>query len=75
MDKCHIERFVDLLSYSVDYMTSDLEIPDYNFPNIDIESGVTPEEIAMHLRNKFRLGIEPINNIINLLERNGVIVY
>lgn len=75
MDKCHIERFVDLLSYSVDYMTSDLEIPDYNFPNIDIESGVTPEEIAMHLRNKFRLGIEPINNIINFLERNGVIVY
>lgn len=74
-DKGKIERFVEAVAYCVDCMSDDLELPDFKFMCLDVETGITPEQVALQVRRQFRLGLAPIQNICNLLERNGVIVY
>lgn len=70
-----ITRFTKLVAYALDQLFEDMEVPAFNIPQIDIESGVTPEEIAQIVRRKFRLGTEPVRDIYGLLERNGVFIY
>lgn len=74
-EKGKIERFVESVAYCVDCMCEDLEVPDFRFPCIDVESGVEPEEIALQVRRMFRLGVSPILNLCNFMERNGVMIY
>lgn len=50
-----------------------LEFPKLNLIEINREKEDI-ENIALKLREKWNLGLNPINNIVNLLERNGIIV-
>lgn len=74
-DRDKIDRFVSLVAYCFDWLTESVEIPDFKFKYIDLESGATPEEVATHVRRQFRLGIYPIEDMCNFLERNGVTVF
>lgn len=48
--------------------------PDLNVPKLDLSEYETIEDIAMAVRNYWNLGEEPVINMVNLLEKNGIIV-
>lgn len=74
-DRGVIDRFVSIVAYCYDWMCDMMDFPSFSFSYFDIEEGFTPEEVAQNVRRKFRLGVEPVRNIVNLIEANGVLVY
>ena len=70
-----IDRTISLIAYCFDWLSEFVEIPDYSFGYYDMDNGISPEELAGHIRNKYRLGMSPISDICNFLERNGVFIY
>lgn len=74
-DRDKIDRFVSLVAYCFDWLTESVEIPDFKFRYIDLESGATPEEVASYIRRQFGLGVQPLGDICNFLERNGVFIF
>lgn len=54
-----------------DYLESYID-----FPKLDNESlnYTSPEDAAIKLRNKWNLGANPINNILEIMEQHGIIV-
>lgn len=70
-----IEYTNKLVGHLIDQMTDSLEWPDLRIEPLDLEDGYTPEYVAQHTRRVFRLRPdEPVERIIGLLERNGIIV-
>lgn len=69
-----------LAGYVVDYLEKWIEFPQLNLPDTksftnsewDIAS---IERLANHTREYWGLGDSPIGNIVNLLERNGIMVF
>lgn len=49
-----------------------ISFPELNLPKID--DNATPTEVAHYLRQFWKLGNEPIKNLISVLESNGLIV-
>lgn len=74
-NRSFIDRHISLIGYCVDWMMDSINIPPFKFTYIDIEGGISPEEVARHIRRKFHLGVEPIENLVSFLEQNGIIVY
>lgn len=70
-----IDRTISMIAYSFDWLSEFVELPEYTFGYYDMDSGINTEELAMHIRNKYRLGVSPISDICNFLERNGVFIY
>lgn len=75
MDRDKIDRFISVVAYCFDWMSDFIELPSFQFKYIDLERGATPEEVALIVRRQFKLGVAPIENICNFLERNGIFVY
>lgn len=73
--RAQMERFVSIVAYMVDWMSEELEYPEFKFNYIDVEQGFSPAEIARITRRQFKLGNLPIRDIFGLLESNGIIVY
>lgn len=73
--RAQMERFVSIIAYMVDWMSDELEFPEFKFNYIDVEYGFSPMEIARIVRRQFKLGNLPIRDIFGLLEANGIIVY
>lgn len=55
-----------------DFLSEYIEFPKLNLP--DFEEGLSIEEKALKLREYWGLGIEPIKDIIYVMEKNGIIV-
>lgn len=70
-----IDRTISLIAYCFDWLSEFVELPDYTFDYFDMDSGISTEELATHVRSKYRLGVSPIRDICNFLERNGVFIY
>lgn len=70
-----IDRTISMIAYCFDWLSEFVELPEYTFGYYDMDSGISPEELAEHIRNKYRLGVLPICDICNFLERNGVFIY
>ena len=70
-----IDRTISMIAYCFDWLSEFVELPEYTFGYYDMDSGINTEELAMHIRNKYRLGVSPISDICNFLERNGVFIY
>lgn len=75
VDRDKIDRFVSIAAYCIDWISEFVEFPPFQFKYIDVESGATPEEIAMQVRRQFKMGIYPIEDICNFMERNGIFIY
>jgi len=74
-DRIDIEQSYKLIGYMVDEMADSLMWPEFTFKTLDLEEGYTPQYVAKHTR-KF-LGLkpnEPIRDICNLLEVNGIVI-
>jgi len=54
------------------YLNDYIEFPSLNLPEIHEDTDI--EEAAMILRNYWKLGERPINNIIYTVEQNGILV-
>lgn len=64
-----------------DYLEQYVDFPRLNFPKITYDDeGMDPisndciEEYAMTLREHWKLGIGPIENLINIIQKNGIMV-
>ncbi|QQL51199.1 helix-turn-helix domain-containing protein [Mucilaginibacter ginkgonis] len=70
-----LEATFDLIRMFCEDLLESVDIPDFSLPEIEIEHTNTAEVIANKVRRY--LGIErgPIANLIELLERNGVMIF
>ncbi|NAS19405.1 ImmA/IrrE family metallo-endopeptidase [Clostridium butyricum] len=62
---------VDFIAKLFKYLNEYIEFPETNLPE---EPFITPEEAAIALRNLWDLGEKPIENIVYLVEQNGILV-
>ncbi|WP_330502421.1 XRE family transcriptional regulator [Peribacillus frigoritolerans] len=68
-----------LAGYVYEYLSHYVEFPKLNLPDLTShDSGwddESIEELASKVRNYWGIGDSPINNIVHLLEKNGIMVY
>lgn len=70
------ESRLQIISNTVSVMLESIDIPDNKIPALDLEDfQLDAEYLAQEMRNYFGLGNKPIDDIVGLMERNGVIVY
>jgi len=73
--KTEIEHSYRLIGYLIDQMSDSLDWPNFNFKSFDLEEGYTPEIVANYTRKFLHLKFdEPVKDICNLLETNGIII-
>lgn len=70
-----LEANFSLLRLWFNDMLSEIDIPDFKLPEIEVEHTNTPEVIAKKTRRYLGIDKGPISALINILEKNGVIVY
>lgn len=73
-EKNKIDYTCKLIGFVVDNMAENIEFPDFNIQQKDLDEGYTPKEIADYARKFFRLGDNPVVDIVFLLESCGIIV-
>lgn len=64
----------NLIVRLVDNLMNDLEMSDCDIPRIDLERGFTPQVVARKVREYIQIPTGPIHNIVNALEKKGVII-
>ncbi|MBQ7518570.1 MAG: ImmA/IrrE family metallo-endopeptidase [Bacteroidales bacterium] len=69
-----LESKISILSNSIDELMESIDIPDLNIPAVEPSSNNTPQEIAFKIRSYLGVPSGPIDNMVSLLEKNGVIV-
>jgi len=70
-----LEAKIKCLIIWVDSFLDDIEIPTFNIPEIRVNDNNQPDIIAHKIRGFMGLPSGPVNNLINVLEKHGVIVY
>lgn len=73
-DKNKIDYSCKLIGFIVDNMSDNIEYPPFNIQQKDLDEGYTPKEIADYARKFFRLGDNPVIDIISKIESSGIIV-
>jgi Zn-dependent peptidase ImmA (M78 family)/DNA-binding XRE family transcriptional regulator len=56
-----------------EFLEEYIDFPEFKIPQIDIEN-IDIEEITLELRDYWGLSVNPIVNIVNVMEKNGVVV-
>ena len=56
-----------------EFLEEYIDFPKFKTPLIDIEN-IDIEQVTLELRDCWGLGINPITNIVNIMEKNGVVV-
>ncbi len=69
-----LESKISILSQSIDEMMESIDIPDLRIPAVEPMVDNSPQEIANKIRLFLGVPAGPIDNIVSLLEKNGVIV-
>lgn len=64
----------DYLSEYIDFMPVNLPRMDYDFNGIEPIGNDSIENYAMSLREYWKLGIGPIDNLMNVVQKNGIVV-
>ena len=73
-DLSMLESKISILSKSIDEMMESIDIPELKIPSVEPSANNTPKEIAYKIRNYLGIPAGPVENIVTLLEKNGVIV-
>lgn len=73
-DLSMLESKISILSKSIDEMLESIDIPELKIPAVEPTSDNTPSEIAYKIRGYLGIPVGPIENIVSILEKNGVIV-
>ncbi len=69
-----LESKISILSKSIDELMESIDIPELRIPAVEPTADNSPQEIAYKIRTLLGVPAGPIDNIVSLLERNGVIV-
>lgn len=69
-----LESKISILANSIDELTESIDIPELKVPSVEPSPDNTPSEIAFKIRNYLKVPAGPIENIVSLFERNGIIV-
>lgn len=72
----NFEQRCKIVGYLVDEMSDTLEWPEFKLTPLNVEDGYSVKKIAGFARKQLKLEPdEPVKNIFQLLESNGVIIY
>lgn len=63
---------IRLIGLIYSFLNEYIVFPELNIPELDEE--LTIEEKAMELRNHWNLGLDPIEDLVYVLEKNGIII-
>lgn len=69
-----LESKISILSKSIDELMDSIDIPELRIPAVEPSADNSPQEIAYKIRSYLSVPAGPIDNIVSLLEKNGVIV-
>jgi len=70
------ERTCNLVGFIVDHFSDSLEWPEFKLQQLNVDEGFSPTYVARYTRKLLKLDDrEPVKNINELLESNGVIIY
>jgi Zn-dependent peptidase ImmA (M78 family)/DNA-binding XRE family transcriptional regulator len=70
------ESRLQIIANNISRLLERVDIPENNVPFKDLEDfELDAEYLANEVREYFGLGVKPIDNMVKLLERNGVIVH
>lgn len=70
-----IESIINIFSSNLLDLIESVNI-EIDLPYVDIEKeGITPEFLAERVRNYFNLSSGPIKNLVNILEKRGVVIH
>lgn len=69
-----LESKISILTKSIDEMMESINIPDLKIPSVEPSANNSPQEIAYKIRNYLGIPTGPIDDIVSLLEKNGIIV-
>lgn len=68
-----MESNIKIFRNNIDTLMESVELPDYRIPTFD-PSDDLPEEIARKARYLLKIPDGPIENLTNILERNGILI-
>lgn len=69
-----LESKISILSKSIDELMEAIDIPELRIPEVEPSAENSPKEIAYKIRTYLGVPAGPIDNIVSLFEKNGVIV-
>lgn len=69
-----LESRISILANSIDELADSIEIPELRIPSVEPSPDNTPSEIAFKIRNYLKIPSGPVDNIVSILEKNGVVV-
>lgn len=69
-----LEARLDILSNIVDELLVSITINEFDIPHVEVTERRSASEIAYKIREFFNIGSGPIENIVKLLEKHGVII-
>lgn len=70
-----LEAKMDIVRLNIDELLSSVEIPDFRLPTIEPDVKITPEDIARNIRTVMAIPKGPIVNLVEYIEKFGIIVY
>jgi Zn-dependent peptidase ImmA (M78 family)/DNA-binding Xre family transcriptional regulator len=74
-DMIKFDSRISSIAQAIDALLDSIEIPEMDIPAIAPTDGMSPSEIAYKIRQLLNLGLEPVDRIVHVLERHGIIVY
>lgn len=69
-----LESKISILSKSIDELLESIDIPELRIPAVEPSAENSPQEIAYKIRLFLGVPAGPVDKIVSLLEKNGVIV-
>lgn len=73
--RLEFETSYKFYGYLIDQLLDSVELPNLNIKPVDLSDGFTPESAAVFTRKYLKIPRgEPVRDIFNILEKNGIIV-
>lgn len=69
------EAYMDLCRFGLEELLRSVDIPDANLMKWDVEKHGSPSDAARDLRKRWTVPKGPVQNLVMLLERNGIVVF
>ena len=70
-----LEAKVEILNMVIDELMESVDVPELNIPHCDVSGSNTTPVLAFKLREYLGIKRGPLEQIVSILERNGVIVF
>jgi Zn-dependent peptidase ImmA (M78 family)/transcriptional regulator with XRE-family HTH domain len=69
-----IEAHINIIRRHVQFITRSMQKPPHQLPMHAVNDSHTPAKIAALVRRKWNMPAGPVNNLVNIIEQNGIII-